>query len=164
MRDLEAEMNAALNGKFFWEPTATPDEPATCNNSRDIRRAQKKFAGNAKWVTSRNQVEIPDPRPKVKNILLKEDQIVLEPVLKAIATVYGVTMTDLLGKSTSQKFNKAKRHMCWAIIRYIPGMTFAEAGRIMEKCHTTIKHGHDTFQSEQDFSKVVEVEKLMGKL
>jgi len=54
MKSLETLMSEQLDGKFFWEHTVT-DETTTSKNVLEIRRGQKKFAGNASSVTSRNK-------------------------------------------------------------------------------------------------------------
>ena len=162
MVDLEAALAAHLNGKFFWEPTSNPDDQTTCKDMLDLRKAQKEFSKGAKHYTSRNKVEPPPAVVKVKPLVLQEDQKVLEPIINAISHAYKIAPSDLMGRSTSYKFAKAKHHFCWAMFKYIPGLSYAEAGRITGKCHTTIMHGKEMFQKNQDFAKVVEVDQLMG--
>lgn len=164
MIDLEAEMAKALDGKFFWEPTASIDDSSTSKAVLDIRRAQKKFAVGAVNVTARNingkKVEYVRPMKTV----LKGEEKVLEPILKAISKVYGVSADDILSHSREYKFAPAKKHFCWAMFRYIPGMTTLQAGRLLKKCHSTVIHNRSHFDPDKNFEKVVEVDLLMGRV
>lgn len=164
MSDLESALAAHLEGKFFWEPTSTPDD---CDNvaSKEIRAAQKKIAGKAKNLIpgkSYGLVKVNSIKPS--SIVLDKERAALSPIIKAVSHAYDVSVDDLLGKSTSQDFAEAKRHLSWAVFRYIPGVSLPEAGRLLGKHHTTVLHGRKTFQSKQNFEKVVEVEQLMGIL
>lgn len=162
MSSLEDEMLKALNGKFFWEPSSTPVD--FDGSSVEIRRAQRKHAGkNVKVVSTKiapDVVEIAECKPKPKP--LRGQQKVLEPILNAVAKVYNISRDDLVRRTTSHKFRKAKHHFYWAILRYIPKMSYAEAGRILEKCHTTVLHGETMFKKDMDMVKVVEVERELG--
>lgn len=163
MSDLEAEMLKALDGKFFWEPSSTPID--FDGSSIEIRRAQRQFAGkNVKIVSTKISADAIDllegPKPAQKP--LRGRQKAIEPVLNAIAKAYEISRDDLLRRSTSHKFSKAKHHMYWAILKYTPNMTYAEAGRILDKCHTTVLHGETMFKKNMDMEKVVEVERELG--
>lgn len=165
MKSPEELMAEHLNGKFFWEHTANTDDAPESKSVMDIRQAQKKFAKGALNVTARNKNPVVVKKePKRQRIPLKEDQKVFQPIMEAIATAYDISVDDLLGRSTSYKFAKAKQHYYWAIFKYHPKLSSAEAGRIMGKCHTTIMHGRAMFHKKQDFSKVVEVERILGLL
>lgn len=162
MSDLEAALAAHLNGKFFWEHTNNLDDTDKPREALEIVRAQREFAKGAKNITSRNKDFVEPKKSKPRGVTLPEDQKLIEPVLNAVSSVYEVDAKDILGCSTSQKFAKAKAHFYWAMFRYMPGLSLKELGRIMVKCHTTIKHGRDMFEASQDFEKVVEVDRLMG--
>jgi len=110
MRDIEAEMNAALGGKFFWEPTTSPGD-SDSGSSIDIRRAQRKLSGNARIVTTRigaDVVNVESIKPMKR--VLKGEEKVIEPIIKAVSEAYDVSMDNLLAGSTSQKYAKAKMH------------------------------------------------------
>ncbi len=162
MIDLEAQFADFLDKKFFWEPTADPDMSEN-REVMQIRRAQKKFANGAEnivpgRIAASECVEAVRPMKVKINYRSK----VIEPILKAISKAYNVSIDDLLGKSTSPKFAKAKQHLCWAMFKYIPRMSLIEAGNILSKNHSTVLHGKKCFQAEQDFNKIAEVDKLMG--
>ena len=158
-------MSEQLDGRFFWEHTVT-DETTTSKNVLDIRRGQKKFASNATSIMSNNK--IPHIERKIEaqqqKILFKKEQEFLKPVINAVASAHNISVIDLLGKSTSPLFTKAKQHFYWAMFKYNPSLSAREAGIILGKCRTTIRHGCLMFNKRQDFAKVVEVEKLLGLL
>lgn len=165
MSDLEAALAAHLNGKFFWEPTNNLDETEESRDALEIRRAQRVFAKGAKNITTRNRdlKEITPPKPK--KICLAGEQKKIEPIVNAISYAYNVPPDQLISRSTSTSLAKPKRHLYWALFRYIPGMSFKEAGRLLGgKCHTTVMHGVATFKENQDHAKIVEVDLLMGRL
>lgn len=163
MRDIESEMNAALNGKFFWEPTSNPGDKDS--GSLDIRRAQRKIAGKARVVTTRissDVVSVESIKPMKR--VLKGEEKVLEPIVRAISEAYDVSMDNIFASSTSRKYAKAKMHLYWAMFKYIPGLSLSEAGRLIRKCRTTVLHGRTMFEKNMDMRKVVEVDRLMGVL
>jgi len=162
MRDAEAELLAALDGKFFWEPSSNPDDKDN-GNSLAIRKIQQKFAKNARIVNTKRGPDVINTESiKPMKRVLKGEEKVISPIIQAISTAYDISMDDLLGKSTSQKFAKPKMHLYWALFKYIPNLSLAESGRLMNKCHTTVLHGRRMFQKNMDMMKVVEVERLMG--
>lgn len=162
LSDLEAALAAHLNGKFFWEPTNNRDSGDDSDFAIEIRKAQKVFAKGAKHVTSRSRVVEALPRPPMKKVVLDKERKEIEPIINAICYAYRVTPEELFGKSTSYRYNRAKRHMCWALYKYIPNMTSTRAGRLLGKDHATVLHGKRSFQADQDLAKVAEVDCLMG--
>ena len=165
MSDLEAALAAHLNGKFFWEPTNNLDDIEESRDALEIRKAQRVFAKGAKNITTRNKNLKEIPAPKPKKISLAGDQKKIEPIVNAISYAYNVSPVQLMSRSTSTTLAKPKRHLYWALFRYIPDMSFIEAGRLMGgKCHTTVMHGVETFKANQDHEKIVEVDRLMGRL
>lgn len=164
MSDLEDAFAAHLNGKFFWEPTASPEDCDTVA-SRAIRAAQRKMANGAENIVPGRPREIVGNRyEKPSKIVLNEERKVIAPILKAVAQAYNVSIDDLLGKSTCRAHAQPKRHLSWAVFRYIPNVSLNGAGRLLDKNYTTILHGKREFQAHQDFDKVVEVDRLMGRL
>ena len=165
MTDLEAALAAHLEGKFFWEPTNNLDETEESRMALDIRKAQRAFAKGAKNITTRNKNLKEIPAPKHPSISLAGEQKEIEPIVNAISYAYNVSPVQLISRSTSTSIAKAKRHLYWALFRYIPRMSFKEAGRLLGgKCHTTVMHGVSTFNADQDHAKIVEVDRLMGRL
>lgn len=164
MKSPEELMAEQLDGKFFWEHTA--DETHISHNVFEIRKAQKEHSKGAVRITAQNKnvVALEKKESKRRKIPLKENQKILEPIMNAIATAYGISVDNLLERPTSYKYAQAKRHYYWAVFRYNPKLSPGEIGKIMGRCRTTIMHGRTMFQNKQDFSKVVEVEKLLGLL
>lgn len=164
MSELEDAFAAHLNGKFFWEPTANKHDPEN-KATRDIRVAQRAFAKNAKHITPGKVEEIVEKRSeKPSKLVLSEERKVIEPILKAVAQAYNVSVDDLLGKSTCKAHAQPKKHLSWALFKYIPNLSLVHAGRLLDKNYTTVLHGKVCFQNNQDFEKVVEVDRLMGWL
>jgi len=165
MKSPEELMVEHLNGKFFWEHTVIQEETAESKAVVAIRHAQRKFAKGARDVTARNRDAVSaGKKAKIQKIPLRKDQKILEPVVNAIATVYEISVDDLFGRSTSFMFKNAKRHFYWAIFRYHPSLKTLDVGDMLGKNHSTIIHGRALFQKNQDFEKVVEVERLLGLL
>ena len=130
-----------------------------------IRHAQRKFAKGARDVTARNRDSVSaGKKAKLQKIPLKDNQKILEPVMNAIATAYEISVDDLFGRSTSFEFKHAKRHLYWAIFRYHPNLKTSDVGDMLGKNHSTIIHGRAMFQKNQDYAKLVEVERLLGML
>lgn len=158
-------MSEQLNGKFFWEHTVIQEETAQSKDVVAIRHAQRKFAKGARDVTARNREAVSAvKKAQAQTIILRENQKILEPVINAIATAYEISVDDLFGRSTSFKFKHAKRHLYWAIFRYYPSLKISDVGEMLGKNHSTIIHGRAMFQKNQDYAKLVEVERLLGML
>lgn len=170
MSDLEAALAAHLNGKFFWEPTTDNTEPTSCKDVMSIRRAQKAFSKGAKQMTARKIAAEreweanPPPCTGKANFVLREDHRFIEPVLEAISSVYCISIDDIMGRSKSYKYAKARKHLYWCILRYFPGTSYSEAGRIMGRDHATILHGSKSFNNNQDHEKVIAVDRLVGRM
>lgn len=165
MKSPEEFMSEQLNGKFFWEHTVIQEETARSRDEVAIRHAQRKFSKGATHITTQNKDSVGfEKKAKVQTIHLRENQKILEPVMNAIATAYEISVDDLFGRSTSFKFKHAKRHLYWAIFRYYPSLTTSDVGEMLGKNHSTIIHGRAMFQKNQDYAKLVEVERLLGML
>ena len=165
MKSPEELMSEQLNGKFFWEHTVIQEETARSRDEVAIRHAQRKFSKGATHITTQNKDSVGfEKKAKVQTIHLRENQKILEPVMNAIATAYEISVDDLFGRSTSFKFKHAKRHLYWAIFRYYPSLTTSDVGEMLGKNHSTIIHGRAMFQKNQDYAKLVEVERLLGML
>ncbi len=165
MKSPEELMAEHLNGKFFWEHTVIQEETAESKDVVKIRHAQRKFAKGAVDVTARNRGSVGgEKKAKIQKIPLRKEQKILEPLMNAIATAYEISVDDLFGRSTSFKFKNAKRHFYWAIFRYHPSLKTLDVGDILGKSHSTIVHGRALFQKNQDYAKLVEVERLLGML
>lgn len=165
MKSPEEFMSEQLNGKFFWEHTVIQEETARSRDEVAIRHAQRKFSKGATHITTQNKDSVGfEKKAKVQTIHLRENQKILEPVMNAIATAYEISVDDLFGRSTSFKFKHAKRHFYWAIFRYYPSLTTSDVGEMLGKNHSTIIHGRAMFQKNQDYAKLVEVERLLGML
>ena len=160
--DLEAQFAEFLKGKFFWEPTAHPDDYEN-KEAMSIRKAQKKFSAGAEHIIPgriRPAEFIETIKPMT--LVLPSERKVVRPILDAISAAYNVSIDDLLGRSTSYKFVKAKRHLCWAMFRYLPNMNFTMAGKLLDKNHTTVMHGKNIFQKNMDHVKILEVDAIVG--
>ena len=165
MKSPEEFMSEQLNGKFFWEHTVIQEETARSRDEVAIRHAQRKFSKGATQVTTQNKDSVGfEKKAKIQKIPLRENQKILEPVMNAIATAYEISVDDLFGRSTSFKFKHAKRHFYWAIFRYYPSLKTSDVAEILGKNHSTIIHGRAMFQKNQDYAKLVEVERLLGML
>lgn len=158
--DLEAKMAAALNGKFFWEPT-TLSQTIECSDTMAIRQAQEEFSKGAKHVITARRM--PDLKvnaiKKPKNVFRGIDKSVI-PVLEAVSYAYDISVDDLLGKSTSPEFKRAKNHLYWSLHKYL-NVSYGQLGRMLGKCHTTIIHGKKVFDENLNPEKIAEVEKYM---
>lgn len=163
MSDAEAALLAHLEGKFFWEPTTVLEEPATSRNVLEIRAAQKKFASGAKNITSR-KVEAVVPKWYPGKYELSEEQKPLERIILAVSEAYNVRVRELIGVSKEYRLQPAKRHLYWAAMKYVPGMSYSALGRIIGRNHTSIIHGVEVFEAKYDAEKVADVEHLMGVL
>ena len=164
MSDLEAALAAHLNGKFFWEPTNNRDRVDESQYALEIQKAQRAFSKGAKHITSRTKEIEKLPDKKLERIVLNGEKKKIEKVLNAISYAYGLSPEELLSKSTSPRYSKAKRHLYWDIYKNVPGMSFERIGNLLDKDHSTIMHGVKEFQAKQDFEKVVEVDRLMGRI
>jgi hypothetical protein len=165
MKNPEELMSEQLNGRFFWEHTVIQKEAARSRDEVAIRHAQRKFSKGATHVTTQNKDSVGfEKKAKIQTIPLRKDQKILEPVMNAIATAYEISVDDLFGRSTSFKFKHAKRHLYWAIFRYYPSLKISDVGEMLGKNHSTIIHGRAMFQKNQDYAKLVEVERLLGML
>lgn len=162
MNDLEAALAAHLSGKFFWEHTECLDEGSAPPEVVAIRKAQKKFANGAKNITVRNKDFIDAPPKTYKITNLKGDQVVLEPLVKAICEVYDVFPKELMGTGRTHKIAKARKHFYWAISRYFPSISISQAGRLVGRDHSTIIHSRDSFEANYNFEMVGRVDELMG--
>lgn len=160
MSDAEAALAALLDGKFFWEPTTNPEETTTSRNITEIRRAQKKFYGNAKQISSRTCEPITAKwTPGVYT--LTEAQKPYEELILAIAQAYELRVYDIMRLTREYQFQPAKRHLYWAMDKYHK-LSKSEIGRILNRNHTSILNGIDVFNSKYDVEKVAQVEFLMG--
>lgn len=162
MSDLEAALAAHLNGKFFWEHTETLDEPSTPSEVAAIRRAQKKFAKDAKQITSRNKALDDLVISKNSGGSLKGDLVMLEPLVNAICEAYGVSSSDVIGRGKTWDVARARKHFYWAIFRYYPTLSLLKAGRMLGKNHSTVHHGKLSFEKDYDIEMVGVVDELMG--
>lgn len=162
MSDLEAALAAHLNGKFFWEPTATPEDTLTSRDELEIRRAQKEFAKGAKSITTRNKGLGNINSTKAMTRVLNGEQKVIEPIIKAVCEAYDVSPDDLMSHKKAWNLSKPRKHLYWAIFRYLPGTSLNEAGRLVGKLHTTVLYGRDSFEKEYDIDMVALVDELMG--
>lgn len=163
MSDLEAALAAHLEGKFFWDPAKGTEHDDESAASLEIQRVQRKFYKDAQQITGRNKclLEMPEPKEAIRNAVFTGKRKLVEPIVNAVGQVYGVPPKILLSRSTSHKYKKAKQHLHWAMFRYIPSMSYPWAGDLLGKNHSTIMHGRKMFEAEQDFEKVVEVDRLM---
>ena len=161
MSDAEAALLAHLEGKFFWEPTTVLEDPATSRNVLEIRAAQKKFASGAKNITSR-KAEVVVPKWYSGKYELSEEQKPLERIILAVSEAYNVRVRELIGFSKEYRLQPATRHLYWAVMKYVPDMSYSALGRILGRNHTSIIHGVEVFEAKYDAEKVADVEHLMG--
>lgn len=162
MPDAEKRLAEWLEGKFFWISGAREDSDNP-QAVKEIRRVQRQFAGDAKSIFSNRESrveEIEKNAPRKPGRLGPEGKIAL-PILTAIAKAYNLQIDDLLSKSTSPRLKKAKQHMCWALMKYLPKMSYNRAGSMIDKNHSTVLHGDKEFRKKIDREKVLEVERFM---
>lgn len=162
MSDLEAALAAHLNGKFFWEHTETLDEGSAPSEVVAIRQAQRKFAKGAKQITARNKDIGNINSGKPMSRILKGEQEMLAPLIKAICEVYDVSPDDLMSHKKLWSLAKARKHFYWSIFRYFPSVSLLQAGRLVGKNHTTVLHGRQSFEKDYDIEMVGVVDELMG--
>lgn len=147
-KSLEEDMAAALDGQFFWEKTTKHDE---CNTgfTAEIRRVQRKFAKKAKpppkYVPTDSKVELVKARLEAISKLPEE----VAKVRNAICNLYGLTERELEGEAAKMRLFPARAHYAWCVLRYNPGMSLAEIGRVLSRNHSTILHGRDLFESKK---------------
>lgn len=162
MGDLEAALAAHLNGKFFWEHTEMLDEGSAPDEVVAIRKAQKKFAKGAKHITARNKDLGNLNSGKAMSRVLKGEQEMLEPLIKAVCEAYDVSPDDLMSHKRMWNITKARKHFYWAIFRYFPSVSLLQAGRLVGKNHTTVLHGRQSFEDDYNIEMVGVVDQLMG--
>lgn len=162
MSDLEAALAAHLNGKFFWEHTEMLDEASTPSEVAAVRKAQKKFANGARNITARNKNigNLNSGRPLKK--VLKEEQAILEPLIKAICVAYDISPDDLLGSGRTYQVTKPRKHFYWSVSRYFPSISLSQVGRLLNKDHSTVLHGKRSFEEECNIEMIGFVDELMG--
>lgn len=177
MLDLEAEMAKALDGKFFWEHTATPDV-CIAPESREIVNAQRKFAKPRKKTPEERRQEKLNALAqtiareagngilicKVNHHLKSDLKKFSDRLAEVIAHVYEVTVPDVLSRSRSIKSNYARHHFVWAFIRYFPGVSMSEIARIIKKDRSTLVNSDEKFTAarEEYEDKVAAVDIIMG--
>jgi hypothetical protein len=74
---------------------------------------------------------------------------VVAKVRNAICDLYGLTERELEGEAAKMRLFPARAHYAWCVLRYNPGMSLAEIGRVLSRNHSTILHGRDLFESKK---------------
>lgn len=160
MRDLEAEMAKALDGRFFWEHTATPED-LTTGDSREIVIAQRKFQTPKRPPTeeekkARLQSLVESKRKSgiaAKNVChLSEVEVraFADYLTKVISDVYGVPDYSVRKRNSGPGYNPAKHHLSWALVRYFPNATITLISKSIDRNHATILHSCKMFDSMKD--------------
>lgn len=73
---------------------------------------------------------IPPPQPKPLNI---------KPILRAIASYYGIFVSEIIGLSRTNKYVRPRHVACYFAIRHA-GMSYPQVGRRIKRDHTTVLH------------------------
>ena len=162
MSDLEAALAAHLNGKFFWEHTEMLDEGGLPADVAAIRQVQKKFSKGAKDITARNKDLVNINSKKAMRRVLKGEQEMLEPLIRAVCEAYDVSPDDLMSHKKMWNITKARKHFYWAIFRYFPSLSLLQAGRLVGKNHSTVLYGRQSFEDDYNIEMVGVVDELMG--
>jgi hypothetical protein len=177
MRDLEAEMAKALEGQFFWEHTATPDEQ-TSGDSRSIIVAQRKFF-QPKVKTpeecrsedlARLQEVIARKKPEtmqyntVSTCNPKDLRNFASSLAVAIADVYDLEVSEIVGKIRGIRSAFAKHHYPWAMIRYFPLVSMRTIATAVGKDRATVYHSDQRFTENQHGleGKIAAVDAIVG--
>ncbi len=175
MRDLEAEMVKALDGKFFWEQT-NDEERADCEYAKQIRDAQKKF-----WTIKKKTPEdkLRERMQRLSDAVERRKRKALELsmtaeakafdasvkfLIETLADIYDVPPSMITSHRKDYSASIAKHHFVWSILRYFPEVSLSEIGRMVGKDHTTVMHSRKQFNKLQYFhqDKVAAVDSLMG--
>ena len=179
MRDLEAEMAKALEGKFFWEHTSG-DEPMTSGDIYNIRVAQREFIdGRTKEQIAAEKKEERLKRLRETIEREKERQIsvcsvnhhlksdikqFVSRLAEVVAEVHNVPLDIMLSKSRVLFAMPAKHHHSWAFRRYFPGISDSDASRFLGKDRTTIYNSEKRFENmaAEYGDKIEAVDIIMG--
>lgn len=141
----ELEIAKALEGKFFWERT-TKYEGDTNKDVVAIRRTQKRFRPKESYTkryapTKADELIVP--------VLTNRECPVqrLNKLKTVVASAYGIDPEDVMTRSTAQNTSQPKIFYMWAIQRYFEDITLAEAGRIIDRHHSTLIHARKEFDN-----------------
>lgn len=177
MRDLEAEMAKALEGQFFWEHTATPEDQTT-GEARQIMVAQRQFfVPKVKTPEDERLEEMERLRAVVERYKNGSVQVrsvnVLDPkdlkefagsLASVVADVYGVDLHAIVGRARGNRSIFAKHHYPWAMIRYFPLVSLRCIATAIGKDRGTLYHSDAMFTKRQDEfpSQIAAVDAAVG--
>lgn len=177
MLDLEAEMAKALDGKFFWEHTATP-EVSIAPESREIVNAQRKFAKPRKKTPEERRQEKLNALAqtiareagngisicKVNHHLKSDLKRFIDRLAEVVAHVHDVSTDEVTSHSRKIASNYARHHFVWAFIRYFPGVSMAQFARLIGKDRSTLVNSDERFTAAMsDYEdKIAAVDIIMG--
>jgi hypothetical protein len=177
MRDLEAEMAKALEGQFFWEHTATPEDQTT-GESRQIMMAQRKFfepkvktpkdiqeeeAKRLREIVERKRNGVVQCR--AVNPLSPDDlKEFAKDLALVVADVHGVDLQAIVGRARGNRSLFEKHHYPWAMIRYFPLVSLRCLATAIGKDRGTLYHSDEMFTARQHeyTDKIAAVDTIVG--
>lgn len=147
--DAEAAMVKALGDNFFWESTTRHD---TCKPREvlDVIHAQKKF--RAKKANPFKH----DPTQEVKERF--------EMLRGLVAMAFGLTVEDIRCRHSVPNTAIAKNFLMWAATRYFTQISLTKLATIVERHHTTLTHGRQSFDDIAHLhgKLIAEIDRSMG--
>lgn len=151
MRDLEAEMAAALEGKFFWQPSREEDHLSPAEFA--IKKAQEKFRGKAKPErTVMTDGEIDRRVDRITKMVRtaihvtgqKDPAIVLRNI---VAFCYDIDPSKVITQTNNPDICRAKHHYYWMLMRMNSKSSTVEVAEIIGRQHSAIIRSRDIFES-----------------
>lgn len=177
MRDLEAEMAKALEGQFFWEHTASPEDQTT-GDARQIMVAQRKFftpkVENQEDVHLRELKRLTEVIERHRNgvvqvrsvnpLDIKDLREFARDLASVVADVHGVDVQAIVGRARGNRSLFVKHHYPWAMIRYFPLVSLRFIAAAIGKDRGTIYHSDEMFTQRQgEFAnQIATVDSIIG--
>jgi len=174
MRDLEAEMAKALDGKFFWEHTSL-EEPITAGESYEIRCAQKQFAQPKVKITTEDSSDkinrikavVIEYKPKLELVRQANSyKRSINKMLEVVSALYEMPTDRIISRERDYGSHAARHHFVWAIFRYFPQLHLAEVARVIDKNHSTAYNSRLQFDKIKDrhSQEVAALDIIMGHI
>lgn len=162
MRDLEAEMAAALEGKFYWEPAREEDHTANPLEVR-IKRAQEKFRSGAGVATPNlSKTEIDRKVDRIIRMVRvnmgvtgKTDKPSILRVV--VAFTYDVDPSKIATNSNGKRICAATHHFYWGLIKTHPELPLTAVGTLVGRTHCAVINGRKKFLEDID-NRAIEIE------
>lgn len=128
--NLEKMMAEALGDNFYWEKT-TRFETSKPREVLDVQVAQRKF-----------RPKKPNP---FKPDLTDEVRERFETLRGLVALYFGITVEEIRCRHSVPKTALPKNFLMWAAMRYFTQISLMKLANIVERHHTTLVHGRDSF-------------------